>query len=257
MTMDWFRFYSETIRDSKIRRVARKANQSPAHVIGVWSILLSMASESSQRGTIALGDNPVTLDDIEDVTGCNVSETLHEMLQVGMLAFDGTVYSIPAWGKRQYESDNSTKRVQKHRDKVKQEGETILKRFGNGPDTDSETETELDHTYAAAVAAWEAGGQMLSKTIGDEIGMAIDDWRERGYPEYVVDAIKEAALSGKLSWKYVEGILKRCAEQGTAPTNKHTGKNGSDPKKPIITETVKVDYGDGTFGEVEVQTRGT
>ena len=98
---------------------------------------------------------------------------------------------------------------------------------------------------------------MLSKTIADEIGMAIDDWRERGYPGYVVDAIKEAALSGKLSWKYVAGILRRCAEENTAPTNKHTGKNGTDPKKPIITETVKVDYGDGTFGEVEVQTRGT
>lgn len=117
-----------------------------------------------------------------------------------------------------------------------------------------EKDTTEDADFAAAVAAWESGGQMLSKTIADDIGMAIDDWRERGYPGYVADAITEATRQGKLNWKYVEGILKRCALENVAPTK---GKNGSDPKKPIITETVKVDYGDGTFGEVEVQTRGT
>jgi hypothetical protein len=34
-------------------------------------------------------------------------------------------------------------------------------------------------------------------------------------------------------------------------------KNGTDPAKaPIVTKTVKIDYGDGTFGEREVQARG-
>ena len=128
----------------------------------------------------------------------------------------------------------------------------------NITETETETETQPNDTdFAAAVAAWEAGGQMVTKTVADNMGMAIDDWRERGYPGYVADAINEAARQGKLTWAYVDGILSRCAEQGTAPTNKHTGKNGTDPKKPIVTETVKVDYGDGTFGEVEVQTRGT
>lgn len=141
--MDWFRFYSETIRDGKIRRVARKAGETPLHVIGVWSVLLSIASESQQRGTLLLGNDPVTVDDIEDVTGCNVSETLQEMIQVGMLAFDGEVYSIPAWGKRQYESDNSTPRVQKHRQGKKQ-SETLQERFRNAPETETEAYTETE-----------------------------------------------------------------------------------------------------------------
>jgi DnaD/phage-associated family protein len=118
---------------------------------------------------------------------------------------------------------------------------------------DKDKDYDKDPDFAAAVAAWHSGGQMLSKTIADDIGLAIDDWRERGYPGYVADAITEAARQGKLNWKYVEAILKRCALENVAPTK---GKNGSDPKKPIITETVKLDYGDGTFGEVEVQTRG-
>lgn len=145
--MDWFRFYSETIRDSKIRRVARKTGETPAHVIGVWSILLSIASESQQRGVLLLGNDPVTVDDIEDVTGCNVSATLREMVQVGMLSLDGEVYSIAAWDKRQYSSDNSTPRVQKHRQGKKQAEtlhETLPQRFGNAPETDADAETETD-----------------------------------------------------------------------------------------------------------------
>lgn len=118
---------------------------------------------------------------------------------------------------------------------------------------DKDKDYVKDPDFAAAVAAWHSGGQMLSKTIADDIGEAIDDWRERGYPGYVADAITEATRQGKLNWKYVEAILKRCAMDHVAPIK---GKNGSDPKKPIITETVKLDYGDGTFGEVEVQTRG-
>lgn len=39
------------------------------------------------------------------------------------------------------------------------------------------------------------------------------------------------------------------------PTRK-AGRNGTDPKAPIVTKTVKIDYGDGTFGEREVQARG-
>ena len=51
-----------------------------------------------------------------------------------------------------------------------------------------------------------------------------DNWRKDGeVAPYVVKAAKEATIAAR----------------------------------PIITETVKVDYGDGTFGEVEVQTRGT
>lgn len=143
MAMDWFRFYSETIRDPKIRRVARKTGKPTVHVIGVWSVLLSMASESQQRGTLLLGNAPVTLDDIEDITDCNVSETLQEMVEIGLLALADEVYSIPAWGKRQYESDNSTPRVQKHRQNKKQ-SETLQERFRNAPETDAETDAETD-----------------------------------------------------------------------------------------------------------------
>ena len=120
--------------------------------------------------------------------------------------------------------------------------------------TETETETQLnDPDFAAAVAAWHSGGQMLSKTIADDIGLAIDDWRERGYPGYVADAITEATRQGKLNWKYVEAILKRCAMDHVSPIK---GKNGSDPTGPIVMQTKQVIWADGSTEDREVATRG-
>jgi len=234
MAMDWFRFYSETIRDSKVRRVVRKTKETPAHVIGVWSILLSIASESQERGVLLLGNVPVTVDDIEDATGCNVSETLQEMVTVGMLAFDGEVYSIPAWGKRQYESDNSTPRVQKHRQNKKQ-SETLQERFRNAPDTDTEADTEADH----------------SQNDDDYRGKLIDQWQAvlgmfptASYPEAIVYmnrlqaaqaldwwqlAITETVDKAKRpSWQYMKSILESWLAAGKPSSST---KNGTDPAK--------------------------
>ena len=108
-----FRFYSEAIRDTKLRRVARKSGVSFAETLGTWAVILSGGpSDSPERGKLLLSDgNPVTLDDIEDVTGCNVSETFQQLLCNGMLAQSENTYAVTNWDKRQYASDNSTERV--------------------------------------------------------------------------------------------------------------------------------------------------
>lgn len=82
----------------------------------------------------------------------------------------------------------------------------------------------------------------------------MDKLQERGVTDWWQMAITETVDKAKRpSWQYMKSILESWLAAG-APS---VAKNGSDPKKPIITETVKLDYGDGTFGEVEVQTRGT
>lgn len=82
--------------------------------------------------------------------------------------------------------------------------------------------------FVAAVAAWEAGGLMLSKTIADDIGEAVDHWAAKGYGHYVADAIEEATRQGKLTWAYVMGILRGCEREQRAPSNKPS-RNGTDP----------------------------
>jgi len=146
--MQWFRFYTEAISDKKLRRIARDNNESMAHVIGVWTIVLAMASDSPQRGKLLISDDvPATIDDIADAAGCNVTATFQKLLVTGLVTVTcNNVYEVPAWDKRQFDSDNSTKRVQELRERrksaKKDENETLQQRSGNAPDTDTDTDTE-------------------------------------------------------------------------------------------------------------------
>ena len=145
--MPWFRFYSEAVRDTKLRRIARKTDRPFAETIGIWAIILSFASESHQRGQLLLSDgNPVDQDDISDIAGCNADETLQQLQSNGMVTVSDGVICVSAWNKRQYESDNSTPRVNKFRDKARNVSETLHERFSNAdvtpPDTDTESDTE-------------------------------------------------------------------------------------------------------------------
>ena len=143
--MPWFRFYSEAVRDTKLRRIARKTDRPFAETVGTWAIILSFASESPKRGTLLLSDgNPVDPDDISDVAGCNADETLQQLQSNGMITVTDGIICVSAWNKRQYESDNSTPRVNKFRDKQRNVSETLHERYSNADVTPSESDTESD-----------------------------------------------------------------------------------------------------------------
>lgn len=163
--MQWFRFYTEAISDKKLRRIARDNNESMAHVLGVWAIVLSMASDSPVRGQLLISnDVPATIEDIEDAAGCNVTATFQKLLVTGLVTElvtnDGkTVYIIPAWDKRQFDSDSSATRVRKHRERQKaaksNDGVTLQKRFCNAPDTDTDTDSNTNVPASAGSASAE------------------------------------------------------------------------------------------------------
>jgi len=145
--MPWFRFYSEAVRDTKLRRIARKTDRPFAETVGTWAIILSFASESPKRGTLLLSDgNPVDPDDISDVAGCNADETLQQLQSNGMITVTDGIICVSAWNKRQYESDNSTPRVNKFRDKRRNVAETLHERYSNADVTPPESDTESE-TY--------------------------------------------------------------------------------------------------------------
>lgn len=163
--MDWFRFYSEAANDKKLRRVARLTGQAPATVLGIWTIMLSIASESPERGKLLIGqDTPATAEDIADIAGCNVTETLLKLDETGLVTQCNGVICITAWDKRQYESDNSTPRVYKHRQKAKEAAEaaknaesapivTEVKRYNGVTVTPPDTDTEINTSGANAPSA--------------------------------------------------------------------------------------------------------
>lgn len=157
----WFRMYDEIINDAKIRRIARITKLPKATIIGAWTILLTYASASPERGTLLIADDiPITIDDMIDDFGVGekrAKSLVEAFLKFNMLALTDDIYNIPNWGKRQFKSDDTYARVKKHRKKRNKEtemkrfrnvSETEMKRFRNGnetpPETESETESESE-----------------------------------------------------------------------------------------------------------------
>jgi ribonuclease P protein component len=242
--MQWFRFYTEAISDKKLRRIARDNNESMAHVIGVWTIVLSMASDSPERGKLLISDEvPATIDDINDAAGCNVTATFQKLLVTGLVTVTVTddgqnVYEVPAWERRQFESDSSATRVRRHRERKKaaqnDANVTPAKRYSNAPDTDTDTDTDIDPivvvvaptppelapaaepapTLAAAPAKEAAPAAVfrcwqdnmpgtLTTLIADDVGDLIDTYGA----DAVIRAIGEAARAN------VRNLVKRIARE--------------------------------------------
>ena len=112
-------------------------------------------------------------------------------------------------------------------------------------ETETETETETD-PVRAAVAVWESLGLTVSGFMSQQIAESVREWSELGHPEYVAQAVEIAGKANKRSWAYVEGILKRCRADGTAPiyTNGKTEKVA--PKPKAGTQFVRNPSPDGT-----------
>lgn len=121
--MDWFRSYHEMLNDPKL-------DDFTDAQIGIWTKLLCSASQQTQRGYIelkttkksamhALASNLKTRTD-RLATALELFSD-RKMVTYDLDAKEGWVH-ITNWNKRQFESDSSTPRVRKHREK---------KRFSN------------------------------------------------------------------------------------------------------------------------------
>jgi len=145
----WFRFYSETLSDRKIDRICRATEHPKCTVIGAWSILMSLANDSPIRGVLLLTEEmPFTLEDLADEMGLPVNTAtvlLDEFQRFNMLYQNDGTYYLTNWDKRQFSSDSSTRRVQKHREQKRQEeapppeddfeDETPTEEIGNSDET--------------------------------------------------------------------------------------------------------------------------
>lgn len=151
----WYRFYNETLTDRKIMRICRDSGQPKAVVIGAWSIILALASQSPDRGRLLISDDvPFTPDEVQEETGLDedVFNTLiARFMAYGLLEEVDGCWEICNWHKRQPNSDSSTERVRRHRQNKAvtkaqhtESSETLPKRFSNVIDIDTDTETETE-----------------------------------------------------------------------------------------------------------------
>ncbi|MBF9234699.1 hypothetical protein [Microvirga alba] len=148
----WFRHYTGLATDPKFGGIARRAKATRERVVFVWCYILESASETQDGGAF---DNDA--DAIADVLGCeteSVAGILAEMARMGMIE-DGRVCR---WSDRQYESDTSTERSRKSRQRKRNGDATLHDRCATPPDT----ETDTDITLADAKdCADEAGGDLI------------------------------------------------------------------------------------------------
>ena len=271
--MPWFRFYSEAVRDTKLRRIARKTDRPFAETVGTWAIILSFASESPKRGTLLLSDgNPVDPDDISDVAGCNADETLQQLQSNGMITVTDGIICVSAWNKRQYESDNSTPRVNKFRDKQRNVSETLHERYSNADvtppesdtesdsDTDSETypetEVEVDRRPTAqstptTTKAFDPKlaermemarqyetvmGQVVSPTSYLEMTNYMKKLQARDAVSWWSLAITETTGAKRPGWQYMKAILEAWLAAGQPSTNgKATAPKPNKPSRFVVT----------------------
>lgn len=110
----WFRFYVEALHDRKLR------TRPPAER-WLWVALMGMAASSPVRGQVLIAEGvPADAGVIADEAAITVQEAeegLRYFESVGMIArSDEGVWTLRAFLKRQFESDDSAERVAKHRD---------------------------------------------------------------------------------------------------------------------------------------------
>lgn len=114
----WFRWYHGAVSDDKWKLIARKSKQPQAFIVAVWALLLEIASQANERGSVADFDAE-TADALLDMPD-GAAQAIYDALCAGSnpRIVEG---KIVAWEKRQpIREDNSAERVRRYREKKRE-----------------------------------------------------------------------------------------------------------------------------------------
>ncbi|WP_294625062.1 hypothetical protein [uncultured Bilophila sp.] len=128
--MEWFRVYHGMVSDDKWSLIARKSGQPRAFVVAVWAMLLEIASQNEDRGSVEAFD-PEVADALFDMPD-GAAQAIYDALCSGKnpRIADGCILS---WEKRQPQRERddhgSAERVRRYRDRKR------LETAGNASET--------------------------------------------------------------------------------------------------------------------------
>ena len=111
----WYRAYEGTVTDAKLAEAAAIADVSRAVSIAAWHALLEGAANVNNCGSYDITPRRVSVILFEPPAHIEALFAAYE--EIGLIK-DGVVLS---WKKRQHESDSSTERTRKWREKKRQE----------------------------------------------------------------------------------------------------------------------------------------
>ena len=125
MGAPWYRFYSEMLNDRKISFVRQVTGKPRVIIVGAWATILALANDSPIRGALLLAEDiPVTIEDLAMQTDLEVEDVqalVDNFQHLKMLEVVNSTFYVSNWGKRQFANDISTERVQRWRERQKEE----------------------------------------------------------------------------------------------------------------------------------------
>lgn len=230
----WYRAYAGTIKDDKLAEAAVVAGCSRSVVIATWHAILESAAETagggrfdttSRRVAAALGE-PASV----------IEAVFSAMQEIGLVSGS----EIPAWKRRQYESDNSTERSRRHREAARNANATLHERCATPPYTETDTDTERKKEDTSLRSVERASAPTPPKASPKARGSRIaPDWspspddrqsaRSEGMPESEIDRTaakfrdfwtgKAGASGVKLDWAatWRNWVRSDCEKRGWVP----------------------------------------
>lgn len=141
----WYRAYEGTVTDPKLGEAAMIAGTSRSVAIAAWHALLESACETRDAGRFTTSPARLAVILIEPLDVARAM--LDAFTEIGLTTSD----TIAAWSRRQYESDSSTDRSKRHRQRKRNGDATLQGRSATPPDTETDTESS-DAKASGAVA---------------------------------------------------------------------------------------------------------
>lgn len=190
----WFRFYTETLHDQKLRGL-------PPTQRWAWVAILGAARQSPTPGVLLVSERrPLddrALADLAAMPIRDVRRALQAFESDDMIHRDETsgAWRVTNWAKRQFESDDTTERTRKHRSNG-QRRNVPTSLVGTPP----ETETETDPPFHAPVTHDPPGENGAGAGLIDQ---ALE-LAARRYGEHQMSAGQGRSIDGLASWWHQE-----------------------------------------------------
>ncbi len=226
--MDWFRFYSEVVRDPKVQRL-------PGSTFKHWVNILCLASDNDPRGCVP------SVKDISfhlRLSEGKASFVLRELIRSGLVDEVDGRYEMHGWERRQFVSDNVTERVRKHRRNVSETPPDTeqIQRQNRTESEDRSNRVRVDDPIDQIAADFATFGLVTAGTP-----QAIEYAIEEHGQEWTASAVRKAAgagFEGQPPWSFVESILMRWKKAGQPDEGQvfertPVGRNATGTQAPV------------------------
>ena len=208
--LPWFRLYHEAIDDPKLKLLPFAYRW---HYVGILCC--------KAQGVLDTAKPELMLRMIGaklELSQQELSEVIHSLSEVGLI--DPETVQPLAWDERQFQSDNSTKRVQEYRKRQQKQPCNEMKRYSNGlvtvqdTDTDTDKDTEIKKPMSSS-----------DELNSGEAGEVFAYWRQAmNHPKAKMDEKRKRKIRARLKDGYTVGDL-MLAIDGCKKSPHHMGQN--------------------------------